>query len=275
MKVLLVTLADSNYIDAAKQFFSGVYFNGKWCGDCMLLAQRVPGREFRWFRERGIRIKECAPLQEGDIGSWNSSTFSKFYLFGEEFKRWDKVIFMDPDIIIRGSLDGLVKKSGFFAAQDVGGKKLYQQFIDCKNIKSLRLRQKYNRLKKRYDLNQPAFNAGVLVFDTKLIRKGTQARFLRLFKLYKDLIFYGDQALFNLIFQGKWQKLSSEYNVYVNYLVIYRRINPDKVDGKVLHFAALGGIYKPWHPKHSFYREWARNRGKADLVDFKLQYDKE
>ena len=41
-KNLLVTLADENYIDRAKQLFSSVYFNAGWKGDYMLLAHEIP-----------------------------------------------------------------------------------------------------------------------------------------------------------------------------------------------------------------------------------------
>ena len=38
----MVTLADENYIDQAKQLFSSVYWNSGWKGDYMLLAHNIP-----------------------------------------------------------------------------------------------------------------------------------------------------------------------------------------------------------------------------------------
>lgn len=49
-KNLIVTLADKNYIDQAKQLFSSVYFNAGWNGDYMLLAHEISESELRWFK---------------------------------------------------------------------------------------------------------------------------------------------------------------------------------------------------------------------------------
>ena len=58
-KDLLVTLADSNYVDQAKQLFSSVYWNAGWRGDYMLLAYNIAERDLKWFRDKGILVKEC------------------------------------------------------------------------------------------------------------------------------------------------------------------------------------------------------------------------
>ena len=57
-KNLLVTLADKNYLDAAKQLFSSVYFNSGWNGDYMLLSYDIPKKELQWFRDRGIIVRK-------------------------------------------------------------------------------------------------------------------------------------------------------------------------------------------------------------------------
>ena len=103
MQNLLVTLADKNYILQAKQLFSSVYHNAGWKGDYMLLACEIPEDELTWFKEKGILIKYCKPLLDDtrSIGS------AKFYLFTKEFKEWDKIIYLDSDIIVRASLDEL------------------------------------------------------------------------------------------------------------------------------------------------------------------------
>ena len=65
---LLVTLADKNYIDQAKQLFSSVYWNAGWKGDYMLLAHEIPEKDLKWFRNKGILIKKCKPLYDKNIG---------------------------------------------------------------------------------------------------------------------------------------------------------------------------------------------------------------
>jgi hypothetical protein len=61
-KDLLVTLADANYVDQARQVFSSAYWNGGWSGDYMLLAYGVPERDLQWFRDKGILVTECEPV---------------------------------------------------------------------------------------------------------------------------------------------------------------------------------------------------------------------
>ena len=62
---VLVTLADKNYIDQAKQLFSSVYWNAGWKGDYMLLAHEVPEKDLNWFREKGILVKKCSKMPIG------------------------------------------------------------------------------------------------------------------------------------------------------------------------------------------------------------------
>jgi len=46
-KHLLVTLANENYINQAKQLFSSAYFNGGWDGDYLLLAHEIPENKLK------------------------------------------------------------------------------------------------------------------------------------------------------------------------------------------------------------------------------------
>ena len=77
---LLVTLADKNYIDQAKQLFSSVYFNSGWKGDYMLLAHEIHEGELKWFRDKGILIKKCRPLYDKGIAHLPPAMLDKFYL---------------------------------------------------------------------------------------------------------------------------------------------------------------------------------------------------
>ena len=61
-KNLLVTLADENYIEQAKQLFSSVYHNSGWKGDYMLLSHEIPESKLKWFRDKGILVKKCESI---------------------------------------------------------------------------------------------------------------------------------------------------------------------------------------------------------------------
>ena len=89
-KNLLVTLADENYLERAKQLFSSVYWNAGWKGDYMLLAHEVPEEKLKWFRDKGILVKKCKAIYNKEIVGWPTMVLSKFYLFTPYFKRWKK-----------------------------------------------------------------------------------------------------------------------------------------------------------------------------------------
>ncbi len=169
-KNLLVTLADSNYVDQAKQLFSSVYWNAGWKGDYMLLAYDIPEKDLRWFRDKGILVRECEPIlteSEIRIGHAPLTTLSKFYLFTTEFKKWKNIVFLDGDIIVRGSLDTLVQTRGFAAVRILNMLRtsLKGQFHD-RNRSNNHL---FKELESQCDLRRPAFNSGVMAFNTDII----------------------------------------------------------------------------------------------------------
>jgi len=95
-----VTLADKNYVKQAKQLFSSAYWNAGWKGDYMLLSHKVPEKELKWFRKKGILVKKCELFDKKDFEYWPPTILIKFYLFSTEFKKWKNVIFLDADIFV-------------------------------------------------------------------------------------------------------------------------------------------------------------------------------
>lgn len=252
-KNLLATLADENYIEQAKQLFSSVYWNAGWKGDYMLLAYKIPQKELKWFRDKGILVKKCKLFFGKKIGKFSPVVLGKFYLFTAEFKKWNNIVYLDADIIVRALLDEITKIKGFSAVQDITPlSRIKGQF------KSIKLNEKlFSKIKNDYNLKKPAFNAGVLAFSTDIIKKGDFSKLKNLFNLYINFDF-PEQSALNLLFYKKWKKLPRVYNIYPHL------INPKKVKGIILHFT---GDYKPWFPKNYFYKEWKYNLDRAELID--------
>ncbi len=115
-KNVLVTLCDAHFIEQAKQLFSSAHFQGRWKGDYLLLAHEVPKKKTSWFIKRGILVEDCSPLYSSFIGKYPPTLTSKIYLFEEKMKQWKNIIYLDADIIVRGSLEELTKISGFAAS---------------------------------------------------------------------------------------------------------------------------------------------------------------
>ena len=268
MKNLLVTLADKNYIDQAKQLFSSIYYNSGWQGDCMLLSNDIPEKELRWFRKRGILIKKCVPFYPEKVGINSITVFSKLYVFSEEFKKWKKIIFLDGDIIVRGSIDDLIKVEGFNAVRIINEDRhiFLHQFMDYDKAW-------LKRLKERFDVSKNAFNSGVMAFDTNIIKKNILNDFKEIIDEYKKIICISEETVLNIYFYDQWKELPAVYNICPNYETGYRNCRPEELKGRILHFYStfFPIARKPWSKENQNYIEWNYNLSKADGVDFKKQ----
>ncbi len=262
---LLVTLANKNYIDQAKQLFSSVYFNAGWQGDYMLLSHEIPEEDLVWFRKKGILVKHCTSIKSVALPeNFPIAHVSKFYLFTPEFKKWDNIVFLDADIIVRYSLEALTKISGFYATPDWIENHLLKNQFHFASLQDA----PYQKFKKTFNENALVFNSGVMAFSTNIITEdslGSLCNFLAQYHEFRALGL-GDQPIFNLYFYGQWQKLSCVYNFFASIYIKFPFFGLKKTDAAVLHFF---GVNKPWIPKSPFYKEWKMNLEKADLMDMR------
>jgi lipopolysaccharide biosynthesis glycosyltransferase len=264
-KNLLVTLADENYVEYAKQLFSSVYWNAGWRGDYMLLAYKIPEYKLKWFRNKGILIKKCSISSEKISRRYPSVILNKICLFQPEFKKWKTIVFLDADIIVRASLDGLTKVKGFAAAK--GHNKIidmchspYYLLIDKRDIKRL------SELKGIYNTNAEALNAGVLAFSTDIINRETFDDLKKLTERYIELSNSVDELPMSILFYGKWKKLPVVYNLCPGRLRQECSIRPVDVRGIILHFIL---DIDPGDKKSFFHKEWKENLEKSELINLK------
>lgn len=271
-KYVLATLANDRYIDQAKQLFSSAYFQGGWVHDFILLGQNISKKNREWFTNKGIYVYDCKPLWPRNIGSYNlsSTALSKFYLFKPFFKKWEKIIFLDADILVKSLLEDLTKVTHFAAVPDcikitnillkywctnVG----YQFFNRNNNLKL------FKELENTIDLTADSFNTGVMVIPTKSIQEDTFHKLKLLFNKYKNIAATGDQTILNLYFYKNWKRLSYIYNSSVHSLPYYYGFDAGKMQTAVLHF--LGNNVKPWNKKSIFYTEWKSNLKRAEIIN--------
>ena len=282
-KHLLVALADINCIDQVKQLFSSVYFNAGWKGDYMLMAHDIPEEELLWFRNKGILVKKCKPLHQGkasgieylnieSLPDWEKFVVShyrqlpvllnKFELFTPEFKKWDTVLYLDCDIIVRYSLDKLTKVKGFCACSD----EIIFHRSPIKDQFHLNIPhdEVFSKLEKKFDLTKLTFNSGVMAFSTDIIEEDSFEKLYKLFHKYHQICTYGEQPIINLFFYKKWKKLNYTYNLFVPIWEDKYKIKPKSINATVLHFFALR---KPWLHASPFYAEWKTNLDKAEEID--------
>jgi len=261
-KNLLVTLADRNWINQAKQLFSTAYWNAGWKGDYMLLSEEIPEKDLKWFKEKGILIKEVKPLYKKRIGSMPPGVLDKFYLFIPYFKKWKNVVYLDSDIIIRNSLENLANVKGFAAVVNFADPRLEHQIVE--NRKKFFLR----RSKGKFNLDEISFNSGVFAFSTDIIKQNSFEELKKLFSKYKKESQFGEQLTLNLYFYKRWIKLPLFYNIHPIYLEKYCGISPKKINGAILHFPRYDKVDKRcWDKGNYFYKEWKFNLERAELID--------
>lgn len=265
---LLVTLADGNYVDQAKQLFSSVYRNAGWTGDYLLLAHDIPDEELSWFRDKGILVKECQPvLTDSDsyIGHAPLTTLCKFYLFTPDFRQWENIVFLDGDIIVRGSLEALSQINGFGAVRilNMFRTSLKGQF----HKRSASNEQLLKELERNFDLRRPAFNAGVMAFNTDIISDTDFQKLTNLLFHFKDIIFISEETVLNMYFYDTWQELSQVFNICPGYEIHHSGCGPDNLKGVVSHTYSSFPGGKPWNLKSPLHPEWKSNLDKADCID--------
>ncbi len=263
---VLVTLADKNFVPQAKQLFSSAYWNGGWQGDFLLLAHEIPEEDLRWFREKGILVYECKALSEKELaGLWHPSiVLDKFYLFTPFFKQWNRIVFLDADIIVRASLDKLAYDKEPFSSPNAHGTSLRKEFIK----KTKANRQLFGQLKKEYPLRGKAFNSGIMSFSADVIQEDSFKKLMELYQRFGELNKYGEEATINLLFYRNWNMLSSLYNTYPWRTHRTYDLSYDKIQAIILHFVRETTA-KPWLKTSLFHEEWLANFERADAIDLK------
>jgi len=221
----------------------------------MLLAHKIPEKDLKWFRDKGILVKKCRPIYDKTVNGYPPVVLDKFHLFTPEFKKWKTVIYIDDDIIVRHSLDLLCNINGFNA---------------CKDLVNLKSQFKENNppddLLNKLDMKTKSFNTGILAFNTDLISQDTFKDLNILFRRYVSCTF-GEQTILNIYFYKKWSELPAGYNTYVNCLTSGFRKR--KFLGVNVHFARKEDSLPPWDSLNLFNLEWKKNLERFDTINLK------
>lgn len=265
---VLVTLADGNYVEQAKQLFSSVYWNAGWQGDYLLLAVGITEADSMWFRDRGILVRECEPFATNTdryVGHAPLTTLCKLQLFTLEFRRWKNVVFLDGDVIVRGSLETLARVEGFGAVRilNVFRTLMKGQFHDRKAKNALL----FEELERTCNLDRPAFNAGMMAFSTDILAGDDFQKLRELFYRFREILFISEETVLNIYFQGMWRELSQVYNVCPSYEMFLSGCRIEELKGIVLHAYSNFPGGKPWKPKSPLNAEWKLSLDQAGRID--------
>ena len=214
----------------------------------LLTLEDQDDNKLKWFKNRDILISQQERINHEN--DFFSILLTKFYLFTKEFKKWNKILYLDSDVIIRGNLNhiGQLKNDIYFAS---GGKDRTLEW-DFK---------KPEAIKTEYDLSKAGFNAGVFWFDTEIIKEKSFEELMSLAKRFSNDIktISADQGILNLYFYDKWTPFPEKSVIQSS------RRNVDLYSEETIyHFA--GGT-NPWDdaaPNH-LRRIWEKNNMEAQI----------
>ncbi len=249
-KHLLVTASDDNMLDKSKQLFYSAFSAGQWKYDFGLLTYSKNQKKLNWFNERGISIIRCPIIGKSkskfDVAQrpWTSATWNRLYLFTEQFKAWEYVVYLDTDIIIEIPINYMFEAKKSLSAV------AYKTLGDCFFPHTIPF------LSKAYNLDEPGFMAGVFVIPTKIIKQKTFEELIELKNKYEDWGCRVDESILNLYFYKTFEELDFKYH--------HTKQSP-QIDKAVRHFALST---KPWDKESPYYTIWKENLAKSDSCKF-------
>lgn len=200
-KDLLVTLSDQKYLHYARQMFDSALRNSDWDGEMMLLSRNVSKENLDWFISNNIIVKEVSPVTSGVYGGRSAVAADKFYLFDVSFKKWKTVVFLDADVVVRGSLDILKNPRSMLSVMSV---KNFIGFFDgdhvaCENI--------CKKICPVVNLKDSTFGSGVMSYNTDIIKEDSLSELKKIFFSCCYDFKVPEELSLNLYFYGKWKRL--------------------------------------------------------------------
>jgi len=220
-KEVVVLVADKNYKEHAKSLFVNIKKEGQWDGDYCLLTNMIID-DYQEFIDKGIYVKQI---------DMSNPFYVKFSVFDSYFKQWEKVMYLDCDILINGPLSTIknldntdmycdgekITIRDLFTMWYCGG--LAEQ-INGKHFNTNMDQESLNDLDTNFNVENLCFNSAFMYFNTKLINETTVNELEILRDRYKKINFHvgltegTDQPILNLLFINNWTQIPNKYVSY-------------------------------------------------------------
>lgn len=219
-KTALVTLIDNDFVIGFVGFIKSFLYFNKWFGlDIVVLDAGVSSENKHYMRSFYPKIifERIDKKAYSDVRMDKTDPkLRKTYYTLDAFRliQYERVVFMDMDIIIQGDIKELFECKYDFAA--------------CKS---------YNA---KLDLMNETINSGVFVINSKYLDVGV---YRDLIKIARRGFSMPDQKTINIYFKDKMKFLPKKYNVEKR--MLHTEKHKDVLEDAVcLHYVAT----KPWQP---------------------------
>jgi len=271
-KLAIVTVSDMQFCIGTKVLLFSIFKHNKWFkGDIIVYEDNITDKEKEefdifpnvYFENIGTRLSEnikslCATHQ------YFTKKYRRFFSIQTfNLPQYDKVLFLDSDILCQGSLKCLFETENYFLSaaldnQFYAGKK--REIYSFRPVNS-------NSIENQLTLD--SFNTGVFLINNKLLPVATYDSILNFFqpKNFRFLkTHHTDQYILNRFFYNRVNFLPPTYNLLLKSAAEINLQYGLKVEDSILlHFL---GVNKPWTgniennttiAKHAYDLWWAEH----------------
>lgn len=225
-----------------------------------------------------IDVSNVADKINGKTNSYISqATNYRLLLFSDMFSSYDRIIYLDCDIIVECDISALffadMKDYPIAAVEETD----FRQLSYCKKAVFLNKRQPYNIDNYRTEalkMQHPEsyFNAGVMLLDLKKCRN--DFTFYKIPDIFGKATYqYNDQDVLNILFDGQVMLMDYTWN-YHNNVEYFSKLDPAvygslytdvlRANPGIIHYVSS---YKPWNtevPLGEHYHKYAKNCNSTD-----------
>ena len=255
-KNVLVTVTDSNFLPGSiVMIYSFLQQNPWFDGEIVVFADKIGSRKKQFFeifdRVRFVRISpEIKAMTQKLIRRHTKYEvrFAQFYSL-ELFRltEYDRLLFLDSDILVRRSFQELFDRPESFLA--CGDNFFYR---DCvRDPETFGLIEPEQQDPNRNDYWADTFSAGMMLIDGAILRQNHHPDLVKMInhrhfrKMDTD---HSDQLILNQYFRNQYSLVSSTYNFRFNTADrIEKRDGASLESAHAIHFTARK---KPWNMFH-------------------------
>lgn len=234
---LFVAIGESYAQHCCVMLVSVLENNPELAFDCCILTDGLSEGSRRWLDAVAKRHADCrldvrvvddAVFRELKLNIPHVSRHTYYrYAIAELFPQLDKALYLDADLVVRGSLAELWNT-------DLGG------FL-CAGVRDRGIELLHYKPEIGFELDELYVNAGVLVLNLAEMRR--EGLFRKLCAATQELegrIRFQDQDIINIVCRGRILELPDRFNFTSEYVRDY----PDRRSGAVVvHYT---GARKPW-----------------------------
>jgi lipopolysaccharide biosynthesis glycosyltransferase len=174
----------------------------------------------------------------------SDKTYFKYFLWTDEFRDFDKILFLDVYILVLGSLDELFQKNEFFIVSDhsINYRTTIFPYGFKDDEKLIKLLSEDGFV---YPIGQDSMaNVGVLLVSNKYRTKSHLDKLVYFTRRYNKYLQFGEQSAISLWCTHNNIKYSYDYRYNLQILHFYTNLanDPEIIDNaRILHFS----YYKP------------------------------